>query len=96
LVDGDLVERVVEGEATPCLTLDLWFVLAPARLDGEELALRLAHDERGDALIPTPIETERATAERERAEKERERAEKERALARVAELEAELGRRPPR
>ncbi len=29
LVQGDLVERVVAGERTPCLTLGLWFVVAP-------------------------------------------------------------------
>jgi Uma2 family endonuclease len=68
--------------------------------------LRITDDHAGTRLWPTPEEAERAArrSERARAEAERaqtkaereradaERAEKERALARVAELEAELAR----
>ncbi|MBK6692975.1 MAG: Uma2 family endonuclease [Myxococcales bacterium] len=80
LIEGDLVERIVEGESTPCLTLSgvlgapvLWAV-APF---GEfPAALRLMRD---GTLVPT-------------AEEERDKAEREaKALtARVAELEAKL------
>ncbi len=90
LADNKLEQRVVEGEATPCRTLGLWFVLAQGIDDDATLALRLAHDARGETLVPTPAEHERADKERERADKERERADKERALARITELEAKL------
>ncbi|HEU4539302.1 MAG TPA: hypothetical protein VFS00_34515, partial [Polyangiaceae bacterium] len=43
--------------------------------------LRLGVGARGDELVPTEAEAERAEKERERAEKERERAEKERERA---------------
>jgi Uma2 family endonuclease len=56
LVDGALVERVVEGEATPCRTLDLWFVIAPWSQEREPHALRLAHDARGGTLVTTAEE----------------------------------------
>jgi Uma2 family endonuclease len=73
-VDGDLVERVVENERTPCLTLGLFFVVAP--VEEHPAALRLSRDVEGRQLVPT--DKEEAAA----------------ALARVAELEAELkGRR---
>jgi 5,10-methylenetetrahydrofolate reductase len=88
LVSGDLVERVVEGDETPCTTLGLWFVVAPAVLNDLTDALRLAEDATGRKIVPTLAERERAEKERERAEKEaertarhRERAEKEAALA---------------
>jgi hypothetical protein len=75
-VDGDLVERAVTNESTPCLTLGLHFVLAPA--NGEPVALRLARDASGRDLLPTDREA-REAAERERgaAEREREAAEQE-------------------
>ena len=64
------------------------------------LRLRIAEDENGERLWPTEAEAERAGREAERAAKETERAAKEAeragretALARVAELEAELARR---
>ena len=58
-IENDLVERVVEGETTPCLTLGTHWVLAPG---GEDLpvALRLARDEQGRELLPTGEEAERA------------------------------------
>ncbi len=51
-VDGDLVERVIENDTSPCVTLGLTWVTAP--LDGLAVGLRLA-DANG-ALLPTPEE----------------------------------------
>ena len=76
-IDDDLVERVVDGDATRCATLDLYWVVRA--IEGVSAALRLAEDLEGRALVLNRAESERA--ERERAE------------ARVAELEAELRRR---
>ncbi|HWB75255.1 MAG TPA: Uma2 family endonuclease [Nannocystaceae bacterium] len=76
--------------------LGCWLV---ATGEGQKTRLRLAA---GDAavIVPTPEEAERAAKEAERAAKEAERtakeaerAAKEAALARIAELEAELARR---
>ena len=94
-VDGDLVERVVDDERTPCVTLGLWFVLAPTPDEpGLPVTLRLARDPLGADPLPTLAERERAEKEALRAEKERERAEKERACAdkeaAIAEKEAAL------
>jgi hypothetical protein len=50
-IDDDLVERVVERESTPCLTLGLWWVVGEA--DGMNAALRLAHDKTGARLLLT-------------------------------------------
>jgi len=77
-IEGNLVARIINGDATPCRTLGLWFVLGPGLDDDQVLALRLANDALGESLIATPTE--------------RERAEKERALARLAELEAKLNK----
>jgi hypothetical protein len=52
--------------------------------------LRLARNADGTELVLTPLEAERAAKEAERAAKEAERAAKDAALARIAELEAEL------
>ena len=52
-VSEDLVERVVEGPTTPCLTLGLHWVICP--LAGEPV-LRLAHDAEGASLLPTAEE----------------------------------------
>jgi Uma2 family endonuclease len=41
-IEEDLVERVVENETTPCITLRGHWVLAPAK--GLDVALRLAQD----------------------------------------------------
>lgn len=79
LVSGDLVERVVEGETTPCRTLGLWFVIAQCADLGLEHALRLAEDSSGKVLVLSPVEVERA--------------QKERALAELAHLRAELAKR---
>jgi len=94
-VEDDLLERIVGADATPCTTLDLFWVVAPAR--DLPLALRLAHDAEGLSLVPTPEEVERAAKEREhtakeaeRTAKEAERTAKEAALAEVDRLRAEL------
>jgi Uma2 family endonuclease len=55
--------------------------------------LRIADDEHGSGWWMTEAESERHAREREREAKERERDAKEAAVARVAELEAELARR---
>jgi len=99
-VRGDFVERVVEGDATPCLALGLWFVIAPCSGENQEQALRLATDKEARDLVPTPREhealeraRERLAKEQEHLAKEQERLAKEQALARVAELEAQLSAR---
>lgn len=51
-IEEDLVERVVEGDQTPCQALGLLWVLGPA--DDQPLALRLASAE--GALLPSPRE----------------------------------------
>jgi hypothetical protein len=100
-IDGDLVERAVANETTPCLTLGLWFVLRPG--NDEPVALRLARDEAGVDLLPTEREktafalraegSERQAKEAERQGKEAERQAKEAALSEVARLQALLGER---
>lgn len=97
-VSGDLVERIVEGDATPCLCLSLWFVVGPGESQEIPQALRLAEDREGKHLVPTPFERERERARdvelRAIAERDAERAEKERALAELDALRAQLaGRR---
>jgi hypothetical protein len=99
LIDGDLVERdLSDPEAHRCDALGFyWCIVEDPELHS---TLRLARDKEGRDLLPTPAEAERAAKEAERAAKEAERAEKEAertqkeaALARIAELEAELARR---
>ena len=98
LVDGDLVERVVENECTPCLVLGKWFVVSPFAIENLPATLRLADDPAGHPLILEPgervVELERERVEKERAvlALARERAEKE-ALAEIARLREELERR---
>jgi hypothetical protein len=103
-VDGDLVERKVEGLAAPshCLPAT-WVVVSDAT---SRAMLRLSRDPEGKDLLPTPAEHERRRAEHERrrAEHERHRAEQaqsdvdqERHVRRLAEehireLEEQLGR----
>ncbi|HEX6272057.1 MAG TPA: Uma2 family endonuclease [Polyangiaceae bacterium] len=80
LVDGDLVERdPTDPEARRCDALGLYWVV---RHDAEiRLTLRLARDPRGNDLLLTPAEAERAAKEVERAAKEAEQAAKEAAMA---------------
>ncbi|CAN5280074.1 hypothetical protein BH09MYX1_BH09MYX1_45360 [soil metagenome] len=104
-LEGDLVERVVRGDRTPCITLCRWFHVGP--IDDEPVALFLAGDEAGTdpALtykqITRAAEVARAAAEAarvdaetereaERARADRERAQRIEAESRIAELEATL------
>lgn len=80
-VSGDLVEREVRQQRTPCGPLGLFWVVVPHPELGP--MLRLARDERGADLLPTPEEAAREAAQ----------AERDAALARVRELEAELAKR---
>ena len=80
-LDDDLVERVVTNDETPCLTLDLHWLIAPA--EGYPIMLRLARNPGGRQLLPSP--EEQASSE---ANEQRQRAVA--AEARVAELEREL------
>lgn len=79
-VEDDLVERVVGGAATPCLTLGLWWVVAPLR--GFAVGLRLARDPEGREMLLSPEERALQADERARIAEQR-----------VAELEAQLGKR---
>ncbi len=80
-IDGDLVERVVNAERTPCLTLGKWFHVAP--LGGMPSALALADDEHGHGMVLTHAEANIALEAALAREAEARRA----AEARVAELE---------
>ena len=80
-VDGDLVERVVERERTPCVTLGLHWVLTFDDALATD-ALRLATDAEGEHLVLTRDEASTA-AERTRAD---------RAEAEAARLREELAR----
>jgi hypothetical protein len=90
-VDGDLVERVVDGDQTPCRALSgtggapTWVV----RPEGPyPFALRLATS--SGQLLPTRAEAEARAREDEARARQ---AEREAAERRIAELEAELARR---
>jgi Uma2 family endonuclease len=86
--DGDLVER---DPAAPgfryCAVLGAYWVVKAAPELG--LTLRLARDEQGDDLYPTPDEARRAADDGRRVAEEARRV----AEARIRELEAELARR---
>ena len=91
-IEDDLVERVVEGETTPCLTLGRHWVLAPG---GEDLpvALRLAKNADGQELLLTSEEAAhvaRAAADAARVDAEAVAAN---ALAEVERLEKLLADR---
>jgi Uma2 family endonuclease len=60
-VDGDLVERAVEGLVAPshCLPAS-WVVVTDPKLGTH---LRLSRDQDGNDLLPTPVEHERLAAE---------------------------------
>jgi Putative restriction endonuclease len=78
LVDGDLVERELSGpQALLCDAVGFYWYIQHSPQLGH--LLRLARDAEGVDVLPTPDEAV-----------EQERAAKEAALARVAELEAEL------
>ena len=99
-IDGDLVERTVTGEATPCLTLDAHLVVAPV---GElPPCVRLARDPGGRDLFLSDDEARReAEAKLRESETARQREAEARheiesrlreAEARIAELEASRAR----
>jgi hypothetical protein len=52
-IDDDLVEREVQGDLTPCLTLGLFWTVGRVR---DFPGLRLARDAEGHDLLPTPDE----------------------------------------
>jgi Uma2 family endonuclease len=79
-IEDDLVERIVDGDRSPCVTLGLVWTTWQ-----EELAyLRLTTLE--GELLPTPLEAERRKVEAERRKVEQ-------AARRIAELEEQLKRR---
>jgi Uma2 family endonuclease len=87
-IEGDLVERVVETDITPCRTLGLFWVVQTGF--GYPIALRLARDEEGrDLLLPREDAEARA---REAAERAREAAERAREAAERARETAERAR----
>jgi hypothetical protein len=73
-IDGDLVERVVEGERTPCLTLDASLLVGP--IDDVPACIRVAQDASGERLFLTADERAAAAEETVR-ELERRLAERE-------------------
>jgi hypothetical protein len=82
-LEGDLVERIVDADVTACHTLALWWHACPA--PGFAVALRLAPDEAGQDLLPTPDEAaERARDEETRARVAAERSRDDEMQARVA------------
>jgi Uma2 family endonuclease len=83
-VDGDLVERVVDGLIAPSRCLPATWVVVPDETSGA--LLRLSHDAEGSDLFLTPAELERRKAEHERQLRTA-------AETRNRELEAELRRR---
>ena len=83
-IEDDLVERVVEDEATPCLSLGLWWVVRAIESAGA--GLRLARDAAGHDVLPSRRELD---ALRREADSRRHEAD----AGRIAELEAELARR---
>ncbi len=93
-LEHDLVERVVEGERTPCVTLGLTLLVGP--VDDYPVGLRLARDDDGRQPILTEREGRAAEAQGRAAEAQgraTERAERLRVEERVAQLEAELAAR---
>lgn len=73
-LEGDLVERIVRNERTPCITLGKWFLVA--RLGDVASALAIADDQAGNGIVLTDAERADAEAAARRA-----------AEARVRELE---------
>jgi hypothetical protein len=53
-IDGDLVERVIDDERTPCLTLGVHLLVGP--VDKHEVGLRVARDAEGKAPVLTLAE----------------------------------------
>lgn len=85
---GSFVRRYAGEGPVRSPLLDAYLVVVH-----EGRKLRIAEDREGTRFWTTAEEAERAAKEAERAAKEAERAAKEAALARIAELEAELAKR---
>jgi Uma2 family endonuclease len=85
LIDGDLVERdLTDPEGLRCDALGFYWRVYPDPELGT--TLRLTRDREGKQLVMTPAEADRARLAAEHAAKDA-------ALARIAELEAELARK---
>ena len=90
-IDGDLVERAVAGERTPCLTLDAHLLVAP--VDELPACVRLAEDPEGRHLYPTEPEArarEAGARQKAEADREREADARQKAEARLREAEERL------
>ena len=83
-VDENLLEREIEEDRSPSEVIEVWWVVVRDEALGP--VLRPARDPLGSELWPTPTELEANVREQEQIAR---RA----AERRVAELEAELGRR---
>ncbi len=83
LVRGDLVERVIGNDRTPCLTLGLNWTVCP--IPKQSVGLRLIDDE--GRFLQTETEAAEARAEAEAKARAEERAAAE---ARIRELEEQL------
>ncbi len=100
-IDGDLVERVVRDERTPCLTVGKWFVVAA--VGALPVALAIADDATGShqvltyaeahAVLQAALDRAERAREAEKARADAEAARAEAAEARAARLEAELAER---
>jgi Uma2 family endonuclease len=91
-IEHDLVERVVTGDTTPCLTLGLTLLVGP--VDELPVGLRLARDTESRELVLTAEEGRHAEREGRLAERQGRLAEKEGRLAerraRLAETEGRI------
>jgi hypothetical protein len=102
-IEHDLVERVVTGDTSPCLTLGLTMLIGP--VDEYPLGLRLTRDVEGRDLVLTDKEgrvaearardAEARAGEAEARAREAETLARKHAENRVAELEKELAARGP-
>jgi hypothetical protein len=92
-VEDDLVERVVEGDATACRMLDAFFVVA--NVAGAR-GLRLARDRKGRHLWLTEAEAEAGARKVEAEARKVEHTARIAAEKRVAELEKQLRSRKKR
>jgi hypothetical protein len=93
-IQQDFVERLVVGEKTPCVTLDLTMKIGP--IYEYPAMLRLARDARGEDLVLAAEERVAAcAAERDAyaAERDTYAAERDAYAARVAELEKQVASR---
>lgn len=92
-IDGDFLERVVEDERTPCVTLGLYVVVAPVLVDESSrypVCVRLSRTADGSDLVSTAAEARRdAELARQDAELARQNAELARRDAELARQDAE-------